>query len=174
MLTPRLSCLVPPHGTPLREGLVLAEYLGLSMKNLLCRCRWAVIGPSSRWTVAPPFPVHRQCETDARSSLIPFSSQYSFRSPCAKFVPLSVMMLCGRPNLATRSRTNFSAIAPSAFLTGRASIHLVNLSIATRRYSQLPEEDRFSFPTMSKFQTANGPVIGMVLSSAAGAFGCLA
>ena len=32
--TPRLAGLVPPRGTPIREGLELAEYLDLSMKNL--------------------------------------------------------------------------------------------------------------------------------------------
>src|SRR3954471_13944773 len=43
------------------------------------------------------------------------------------------MMLCGRPNLTTRSRTNLRAVAPSSFLMGLASIHLVNLSTATSR-----------------------------------------
>src|SRR3954464_15785290 len=42
-------------------------------------------------------------------------------------------MLCGRPNLTTRSRTNLRAVAPSCFLMGLASIHLVNLSTATSR-----------------------------------------
>ena len=36
MGSPRLAGLVPPRGTPLREGLVLAEYLYLSMKILSC------------------------------------------------------------------------------------------------------------------------------------------
>ena len=34
--SPRLAGLVPPRGTPLCEGLVLAEYLNLSMKILSC------------------------------------------------------------------------------------------------------------------------------------------
>src|SRR3954470_9133231 len=43
------------------------------------------------------------------------------------------MMLCGRPNLTTRSRKNLRAVASSSFLMGLASIHLVNLSTATSR-----------------------------------------
>ena len=36
MGSPHPAGLVPPRGTPFHEGLVLAEYLYLSMKNLLC------------------------------------------------------------------------------------------------------------------------------------------
>ena len=36
MGNPHLAGLVPPRGTSLREGLVLAEYLYLSMKILSC------------------------------------------------------------------------------------------------------------------------------------------
>ena len=57
--------------TPLRDVLyllagrpsarvLLVEYLAVLMKILSCRCRWATVGPSSRWTEAPLFPVHRQ------------------------------------------------------------------------------------------------------------------
>ena len=66
VVTPRRRCLVPPRETPLREGLVLVEYLVMSMKILSCRCRWAAIGPSSRWTEAPLFLVHRQLPPGAR------------------------------------------------------------------------------------------------------------
>src|SRR4051794_3631452 len=86
----------------------------------------------------------------------------------------SVMMMCGISNLTTRSLTNLSVVAPSAFLTGLAPIHLLNLSIATRRNSQPPRDDLFSFLTMSRFQTAKGQVIRMVLSSSAGTWGCFA
>src|SRR3954470_19634673 len=64
---------------------------------------------------------------------MPFSQQYASTSPSYKLLPLSVIMLCGRPNLTTRSRTNLRAVAPSSFLMGLASIHLVNLSTATSR-----------------------------------------
>src|SRR3954470_16530375 len=42
-------------------------------------------------------------------------------------------MLCGRPNLTTKSWTNLRAVAPSSFLMGLASIYLVNLSTASSR-----------------------------------------
>src|SRR3954466_958758 len=64
---------------------------------------------------------------------MPLSQQLASTSPSDKLLLLSVMMLCGRPNLTTRTRTNLRAVAPSSFLMGLASIHLVNLSTATSR-----------------------------------------
>src|SRR3954452_14179839 len=71
------------------------------------------------------------------------------------------MMLCGRPNLTTRSQTNLRAVAPSSFLMGLASIHLVNLSTATSRCVN-PHGAVCNGPTMSSPQTANNQVIGIV------------
>jgi hypothetical protein len=50
-----------------------------------------------------------------------------------------------------------------------ASIHLVNLSIATNRCVK-PPGVVLNGPTMSKPQTANDQVSGMVLRAAAGVF----
>src|SRR3954469_10302092 len=70
-------------------------------------------------------------------------------------------MLCGRPNLTTRSWTNLRAVAPSSFLMGLASIHLVNLSTATSRCVN-PQGAICNGPTMSSPQTANDQLIGIV------------
>jgi hypothetical protein len=50
-----------------------------------------------------------------------------------------------------------------------ASIHLVNLSTATNRCVK-PPGAVLNGPTMSRPQTANGQVSGMVLRTAAGVF----
>src|SRR3954469_15770438 len=113
------------------------------------------------------------CATDARSSRMPFSQQYASTSPSDKLLPLSVIMLCGRPNLTTRSQTNLRAVVPSSFLMGLASIHLVNLSTATSRCVN-PHGVVCNGPTMSSPQTANGQVIGIVCNSSAGTCGCRA
>src|SRR3954462_9812323 len=88
-------------------------------------------------------------------------------APFAKFVPLSVMMLCGTPYLTMMSAMNLAAVGPSSFLIGLASIHLVNLSTATSK-CVMPPLAVLNDPTMSRPQTANGHVIGMVLSAEAG------
>jgi hypothetical protein len=53
-----------------------------------------------------------------------------------------------------------------------ALIHLVNLSTATRRCVK-PPGAVLNGPTMSRPQTANGQVSGMVLRAAAGVCRCL-
>jgi hypothetical protein len=53
-----------------------------------------------------------------------------------------------------------------------ASIHLVNLSTATNRCVK-PPGSVLNGPTMSRPQTANGQVSGMVLRAAATVFLCL-
>jgi hypothetical protein len=53
-----------------------------------------------------------------------------------------------------------------------ASIHLVNLSTATRRCVK-PPSAVLNGPTMSSPQMANGQVRGMVLRAAAGVCLCL-
>src|SRR3954467_6449307 len=104
---------------------------------------------------------------------MPFSQQYASTSPSDKLLPLLVIMLCGRPNLTTRSQTNLRAVAPSSFLMGLASIHLVNLSTATSRCVN-PQGVVCNSPTMSSPQTANGQVIGIVHNSSARTCGCRA
>src|SRR3954454_20164694 len=64
---------------------------------------------------------------------MPCRDAYRASAPFAKLVSLSVMMLLGTPYLQTKSATKRTAVGPSSFLIGRASIHLVNLSTATRR-----------------------------------------
>src|SRR3954465_14517437 len=91
-----------------------------------------------------------------------------------KFVPLSVMMLCGTPNLKMFDLMKLTAVRVAELVMGTASIHLVNLSTATSRCVLPPFDDFFSGPTMSSPQVANDQDSGMVLSSDAGACGLLA
>src|SRR3954469_17098537 len=104
---------------------------------------------------------------DAKSSRMSYSDAYRASAPFAKLVPLSVMMLLGTPYLHTMSATNRTAVGPSSFLIGRASIHLVNLSTATRR-CVMPPRVVLNGPTMSKPHTANGHAIGIVFNVDAG------
>jgi hypothetical protein len=60
------------------------------------------------------------CATDAKSSRMPFYPQYSAKTPFAKFVPLSVMMLWGTPYLVMISLKNLMVDEPSSFLIGLA------------------------------------------------------
>jgi hypothetical protein len=59
---------------------------------------------------------------------------------------------------------NFTAVAASQFVTGMTSTHLVNLSMATRRWVFL-QGDMLKGPTISSPQTAKGQVKGIVLNS---------
>src|SRR3954468_22801784 len=94
---------------------------------------------------------------------MPDCDAYRASTPFAKFVPLSVMMLFGTPYLTVVSAMNLTAVGPSSFLIGLASIHLVNLSTATNR-CVMPPLAVLNGPTMSRPHTTNGHVIGMVLS----------
>src|SRR3954471_15393971 len=96
-----------------------------------------------------------------------YSDAYRSNAPFAKFVPLSVMMLLGTPYLHTMSAMNLTAVGPFSFLIGRASIHLVNLSMATKR-CVMPPLAVLNGPTMSRPQTANSHAIGIVFSADAG------
>src|SRR3954463_8975534 len=98
---------------------------------------------------------------------MPYSDAYRAKAPFAKFVPLLVMMLWGIPYLLMMSAMNLTAVGPSSFLIGRASIPLVNLSTAARRWVK-PPLAVLNGPTMSSPHTANGQVIGIVLSDDAG------
>src|SRR5437868_15001664 len=64
---------------------------------------------------------------------MPISSHQSLNSDPVNCVPLSVMILLGTPNLTTMSWKNSLALAVVIVTTGLASIHLVNLSMATKR-----------------------------------------
>ena len=78
------------------------------------------------------------------------------------------------PNLKMIDLMKLTAMRTVELVIGTASIHLVNLSIATRRCVRPPFEDFLSEPTMWSPQVANGQDNGMVLSSDAGACGLLA
>src|SRR3954469_2293387 len=97
-----------------------------------------------------------------------------WNSVAVKFVLLSVMMLCGTPNLKMIDLMKLTAVRVVELVIGTASIHLVNLSTATSRCVLPPFEDFLSGPTMSSPHVANGQDSGMVLSSEAGACGLLA
>src|SRR3954466_13301155 len=88
-------------------------------------------------------------------------------APLDRLVPLSVMMLCGKPNQKITFFINRTAVAASHLLTGSASTHFVNLSTATKRWVFL-SLDRLKGPTMSSPHVANGQVIGIILNSWAG------
>src|SRR3954471_4065752 len=95
-----------------------------------------------------------------------------WNSAAVNFVPLSVMMLCGTPNLKLIDLMKLTAVRVVELVIGTASIHLVNLSTATSRCVRPPFEDFLSGPTMSSPQVANGQDNGMVLSSDACACAC--
>src|SRR3954471_14311651 len=105
---------------------------------------------------------------------MPSSSQKFWNSAAVKFVPLSVMMLCGTPNLKIIDLMKFTAVRAVELVTGTASIHLVILSTVTSRCVLPPFDDFLSGPAMSSPQVVNGQDSGMVLSSEAGACGLLA
>src|SRR3954466_960405 len=100
---------------------------------------------------------------------MPSSSQKFWNSAAVKFVPLSVIMLCGTPNLKMIDLMKLTVVRAVELVMGTASIHLVNLSTATSRCVLPPFEDFLSGPTMSSPQVANGHDSGIVLSFEAGA-----
>src|SRR5438132_9342611 len=63
---------------------------------------------------------------------MPSSSHQSLNSDPVNCVLLSMMILLGTPNLTTISWKNSLALAAVIVATGLASIHLVNLSKATK------------------------------------------
>src|ERR1043165_2273753 len=98
---------------------------------------------------------------------MPVWDAYRASAPFTKFVPLSMMMLFSTPYLTVISTMNLTTVGPSSFLIGLASIHLVNLSTATSKCA-MPPLAVLNGPTMSSPDTANGHVIGIVLSDDAG------
>src|SRR4051812_879109 len=105
---------------------------------------------------------------------MPNSWQKLWNLFAVKFVPLSVMMLWGTPNPKMIDLMKLTAVKAVKMVIGITSIHLVNLSTATRRYVMPLFEDFLSGPTMSSPRVAKGQDSGMVLSSEAGACGLLA
>src|SRR3954462_7008092 len=105
---------------------------------------------------------------------MPSSSLKLWNSSAVKFVPLSMMMLCGTPNLKMIDLIKLTAVRVVELVMGTASIHLVNLSTATSRCVLPPFDDCLSGTTMSSPQVANGQDIGMVLIFEAGVCGLLA
>src|SRR3954465_8197414 len=96
---------------------------------------------------------------------MPSSWQKLWNSFEVKFVPLSVMMLCGTPNLKMIDLMKLTAVRAVELVIGTASIHLVNLSTANIRYVRPSFVDFLSGPAMSSPQVENDQDSGMVLSS---------
>src|SRR3954464_1387914 len=105
---------------------------------------------------------------------MPSSSQKLWNSAAVKFVPLSVMMLCGTPNLKMIDLMKLTDVSAVELVMGTSSIHLLNLYTATSRCVLPPLDDFLSGPTMSSPHVANGQDSGIVLSFEAGACGLLA
>src|SRR3954462_10638573 len=104
---------------------------------------------------------------------MPSSSQKFWNSAAVKFVPLSVMMLCGTLNLKMIDLMKLTAVRAMELVMGTTLIHLVNLSTATSRCVLPPFDGFLSGPTISSPHVANGQDSGIVLSSEAGARGLL-
>jgi hypothetical protein len=64
--------------------------------------------------------------------LIVLSWQKSQKTEPVKATPRSVMILLGTPKRCVMSLMNFAASSNVTFVIGQTSIHLVNLSTATR------------------------------------------
>jgi hypothetical protein len=76
-------------------------------------------------------------------------------------VPLSVMIEFGTPNRWMMLVKNAIACSDLMLVKGRTSIHLENLSMATRRCEK-PPGAFCKGPTRSRPHTANGQVMGIV------------
>lgn len=105
---------------------------------------------------------------------MPRSWQKFWNSYVVKFFPLSVMMLCHTPNRKMIALMKLTAVRVVELVISIDSIHLVNLSIATRRCVLPPFADFLSGPTMSSPHVAKGQDNGIVFSSDAGAWGLMA
>src|SRR4051812_5133798 len=104
---------------------------------------------------------------------MPSSSQKFWNYDAVKFVPLSVMMLYGTPNLKMNYLMKLTVLRAVELVMRTASIHLVNLSNATSRCVLPPFDDFLGGPPMSSPQVANVQDRGMVLGSEAGGGGML-
>src|SRR3954471_22455220 len=99
---------------------------------------------------------------------MPNSWQKFWNFAAVKFVTLSVMMLCGTPNRKMIDLMKLTAVRAVELVIGIASIHLVNLSTATKRCILPPFADFLSGPTMSSPHVAKGHDSGIVFSSDVG------
>jgi hypothetical protein len=88
-------------------------------------------------------------------------SQYSWKSRLLNWVPLSIMIRLGTPNLQTIDLRK-ATVAPWVILTiGVASSHFVNLSIATKR-KRYPPTALGNGPRISTPYTTNGQEGGII------------
>src|SRR4051812_30347561 len=105
---------------------------------------------------------------------MPSSWQIFWNFAAVKFVPLSVMLLCGMPNRKMIDLIKLFAVRDVELVISTASIHLVNLSTTTRRCVRPPFVDFLSGSTISSPHVAKGQDSSMVLSSDTCAWGLLA
>jgi hypothetical protein len=91
------------------------------------------------------------------------SAQKSLNSLAMNWVPLSVIILLGTPNLYMISLMNSTALAAVIEATGFTSIHFVDLSTATKMCVNQPLA-LLNRPTKSSPHVEKGHVIGMVCS----------
>jgi uncharacterized membrane protein YdcZ (DUF606 family) len=81
--------------------------------------------------------------------------QYSWNSRLVNWVPLSVMIWLGTPNLQTINLRKATTAPWVMLTTGVASGHFVNLSMATKR-NRYPPTVLGNGPRISTPHTANG------------------
>jgi hypothetical protein len=86
---------------------------------------------------------------------------------------LSVVIELGTPKHKTMPWTKLTTCLEPILATDIASIHIVNLSIATRKWVKHPGAF-LKGPKRSRPHTAKGHVTGMVWSSLVGVWTCLA
>jgi hypothetical protein len=82
-------------------------------------------------------------------------SQYSWKSQLLNWVPLSIMIRLGTPNLQIIDLREATTAPWVILTTGVASGHFVNLSIATKR-KRYPLTALGNGPRISTPHTANG------------------
>jgi len=130
----------------------------LLVKSKILFFKPSIISPLMRST----WPLALGCATDTYLiSMLEFS-QKSQNSYEVKFDPRSVMIVFGKPNLWSISLMNSTARSDDNFLIGLTSIHLVNLSTATRTCVKPPGAVG-SGPIISRLQQAKGQDGGMVI-----------
>ena len=105
---------------------------------------------------------------DAKQTLVPCSPQNSMNAWLTNWVPLSVMILLGTPNLVKILRcTNFCAAVEVTVVKGSASIHLVNVAMALMRNLNPPGAVG-NGPSKLSPQVANGQDKGIVCKACVG------
>ena len=107
------------------------------------------------------------CATADQSTRMWKLSQNAKKFLHVNWVPLSVMIEFGTPNLKTMSVKNRTDCSDLILPMGRASIYLENLSTATSKWVK-PPGTFCSGPMRSSPHTAKGHVMGMVCRTCAG------